>query len=665
MKNSYGIFNLGLALVLFGAVTAAFADQRAEMTTGTTTVTAQKVEENSRDVPISLTLFDAYSMEDKQIESVKDIAPYTPNLMLFDNSGGGNFSPTMRGIKTRGDSLSTSVGMFIDGIPILNSNGFDEVLMDIKRIEVLKGPQGTLYGKDTQAGAINIITRKPDNEARRKIKADLGTDNKRAILLNVSGPLLKDRFYFGIAGKHYEKDGFIENTKQGGHTDDREHNFGKLNLRFTPSDNLDISFISSKLKRDDGDNAVNGVQGENRKISTDIMGYDESESTSHALKISYDFNNYRFESITTQRTFESITLGNYHFPPTSDFHLESNNTYERASQEFRVTGAANRLTWLAGLYADKDDNEYEFVQFSSSETYPTYQTIEGDSFGVFLHGDYALSQRFSVLAGIRYDQDNKTFEDRGMNLYLEKSCNEITPKLQVKFRKNAHHMFYATVSKGYRSGGFHPYAAAGYSKDYDTETLWNYELGSKSTFFNGKLMLNAAVFYMDINDMQTKTSPEPGKSYMANAAKATSKGFELEANANISKSWGLFASFGYSDAAFDEYSDADGNYQGNKNPYAPEYNYNIGAQYRSGNGFFSRVDINGYGKTYFDKENKNSRDAYNLVNLKIGYEAENYDVYCYAKNLFDTEYDSVGAHGGYFTIYSPPREIGVQLAYRF
>ena len=116
---------------------------------------------------------------------------------------------------------------------------------------------------------------------------------------------------------------------------------------------------------------------------------------------------------------------------------------------------------------------------------------------------------------------------------------------------------------------------------------------------------------------------------------------------------------------FDEYKDALGDYEGNHNPYAPDYTFNIGAQYRHATGMYARIDLVGYGKMYFDRENEYSRDPYELVNAKIGYESEHYDVYLYGKNIFDTEYDSEGCYGGNLIVYSDPREIGIQLTYRF
>ena len=127
----------------------------------------------------------------------------------------------------------------------------------------------------------------------------------------------------------------------------------------------------------------------------------------------------------------------------------------------------------------------------------------------------------------------------------------------------------------------------------------------------------------------------------------------------------MTAGFAYTDIEFDEFKDTAGDYQGNKTTYAPEYTFNIGAQYRWENGFYARADLIGYGEMYFDKANQYKRDPYQIVNAKIGYEAEHYDIYLYGKNIFDEKYDSYGYYSGYYTLYSDPGEVGLQVTYRF
>ena len=627
----------------------------------TLTVTAQKTEQNIQDVPISMTVFNEYDIEEKRIKSVKDIAQYTPNLMFIDLNGGGSvLSPTSRGLNTEDGSFSTSIGMFIDGIPMLGTSGFDAALTDIQRIEVLKGPQGTLYGKGTHAGVINIITKKPDNETKTKLGVELGSDNKKEYTFSVSGPIQKDKFYIGLSAKHYEKDGFIKNTKSGGYTNDRKHNFGKINLRYTPNENLDISLISSKLKYDNGGMSFNNKNAP-RQNSSD-KGFSKPETTLHALKLEYDLNKYKLESITTQKTVKDKWYRDYDFSSFVMNHILVDNKSKNYSQELRLSSSLKQLDWVTGLNIDKDKHNSYYLRKPSN--YSEISKIDGDSYGAFIHGDYSFNNKISFISGIRYDKNKLDYEEKTSLTNLSSSYSEVSPKIGLEYNLNKDSMFYLSASKGYRPGGFYSYATNGYPKIYDKETLWNYEIGSKNSFFDNKLTLNGAIYYMDIDDMQVDIYISNYLNYKSNAAKATSKGFEFDLSYQATDTLELFTSFGYNSTKFDKYKDSNGDYSGNYNPYAPKYNYNLGLQYRNMTGNYARFDLNGYGKTYLDRENNYIRKAYNLLNMKIGHESNDYDIYLYANNLFNKKYDANGAYG-YYTIYSEPREVGIQLAYRF
>ena len=165
--------------------------------------------------------------------------------------------------------------------------------------------------------------------------------------------------------------------------------------------------------------------------------------------------------------------------------------------------------------------------------------------------------------------------------------------------------------------------------------------------------------------MQVTESVAPAETYLTNAAEATGKGIELEMTARVTDGLSLIGGFGYIDIEFDEFKDVMGDYTGNKNPYAPEYTFSIGAQYRFHNGLYARADLIGYGEMYFDKANEYKRDAYQIVNAKIGYEAAHFDVYLYGKNIFDEQYDSFGFWSGYYAVYSDPGVAGLQVTCRF
>ena len=254
----------------------------------------------------------------------------------------------------------------------------------------------------------------------------------------------------------------------------------------------------------------------------------------------------------------------------------------------------------------------------------------------------------------------------GTNIHIDNEWKNISPKVSLQYDIDKNSMAYVTVAKGYKSGGFNPYALTSDKQSYDEENLISYELGYKGMFFKDTIKFNASIYYMNVDDMQVQEMVTPGVAYVVNAASATSKGIEIEFEALLNDEITLFASAGLNDTSFDDFKDTKGDYSGNINPSAPKYNFNIGTQYRVARGYYARIDLSGYGKTYFDSANKYSQKAYQLVDTKIGYEKKNYDIYIYANNLFDKEHHATNAYfNGTTTIYRESREIGLKLAYRF
>ena len=292
------------------------------------------------------------------------------------------------------------------------------------------------------------------------------------------------------------------------------------------------------------------------------------------------------------------------------------------------------------------------------------RNIDGDTYAAFMNITYPLTQRLSVNAGLRYETEEQTLEIKTSGEHQDNSWDAFTPKLALNYNFTSNIMAFAGVSKGYRSGG---YSATDTDPDYlgyDPETLWSYEIGTKTAFFNNRLMLNGSIYYMDISDMQVEEATTPTAIHVTNAAKATSKGVEVEMMLKVTDSFTVDAGFGYSKTEFDQFKDELGDYQDNKNPWAPEYTFHIGGQYGHASGFFARVDLIGYGEVFFDKANQYSRDPYEIVNVKTGYEGKWFDIYLYAQNLFDTQYNCVGAYDGFYTIYSDPGEVGIQVNFR-
>lgn len=642
---------------------AALPQKEAATEIGPLTVTAQKKEENQKDVPISMTALSALTLEDRQIKSILDIGPYSPNLMMFENGVSGMISPSFRGLTSDIEARAVPSGMYIDGVPVLAGIGFDEPLMDVERVEILRGPQGTLYGKNTEAGVINVITRQPGNAFFFKTGLELGQNNKREVTLSMSTPLVKDKFFMGISAKHYEKDGFIHNTLTGRIVDDRKHDFGKLNFRFTPNPDLEISWISSLLQYDDGDAAMNMAGTPDRSVSSDLEGYNKSQSAMSVVTIKYDLSaQSRLESISAFRRYDIDTRQDWDFNSTEGNHVDRKGKNTTLSQELRFHSEfGQRFTYTTGLYLEKNDD-----QLRIDSTYMENATdFLNSSLGLFTHGNFQLTETLSLNGGLRYDREDKEMKNTAMGIDESRAFSAFSPKLGLKYDFAPNGAVWASISKGYRAGGFSTFIVNNQAHSFEEESLISYEIGMKHSFFNDKFFLTTSAYFMDISDMQVQQPLSPDMEITTNAAQASAKGVEIELSIHPTRGLTLFSGAGYNDTRFERFSDAGGDYQNNNVPFAPKYNFNIGGKYRTTSGLFARLDITGYGDMYFDKANLYKRDNFALVNTKVGYEGEHFDAYVYAKNLFDTNYDSNGYYNGYYTIYSPPREIGVQLACRF
>ncbi len=400
-KNIMKIFQIAIVLIsILIAINQSIADSgQSAISLDTITVTANKQEENIQDVPMSITAFDEFTLEDKNITSVRDLTDYVPNLILSDQGVSGSARPVMRGVVAELGTFNVSTAMFVDGIPVLSFNGFEDTLQNIERVEVLRGPQGTLYGKSAEAGAINIITRQPDNTLRGKISVDGGEDYKKDVGFNVSGPIIQDKFFFGVSGKYYSKDGFITNGYTDDEANDEAHWYGKGQFRWTPTDNLDISVIFSQLQYDndgntmglseDGAASYGWVASGDREVYSDFDTREESKISTQAFKVIYDINDtLNLTSITTHRLFQTDSATDFDFSSVDGLHGTDKSKFDKISQELRLVSNTEKIKGVVGIYYDTDDNSTD----QRIETYGTGYDRDhgGKAYAFFGQIRYAL-----------------------------------------------------------------------------------------------------------------------------------------------------------------------------------------------------------------------------------------------------------------------------------
>ena len=446
---------LSFGLSIFALFSSAQAEEgRANI--ADITVTAQKTEESVQNVPISITVFDEYAIEELQIEKIEDIAAYTPNLLMFGYGSDGAVSSSIRGVYTDIMSPTVPVGVYIDGVPVSNGHSMNVLINNIERIEVLKGPQGTLYGKNTEAGVINIITKQPGNEFEGRIGLELGEDNKRQYKFNLQGPIVKDKFFASISGLYYEKNGMMKDSVTGDTLDDREHNSGKLALRFTPNDDLDISFINSYTKRNDDAQKLSLITQSKDDVSLDFDSYDKGETLESSLKVKYDFSASSYiESVTARRVFKNKNAKDWDCGGAPyAFHVKFDPKETTFLEELRYHQKLynDRIDLLLGLFAQDYEHNDRHVQTKIMSGMTKVSDVKDDynnrSYGIFTHITYGLTDSLKVLGGVRYDREKKEYENLVDGTSMENNFNELSPKLSFEYDLKDNIMTYATMAKG-------------------------------------------------------------------------------------------------------------------------------------------------------------------------------------------------------------------------
>lgn len=645
------------------------------------TVTAQKKEEDVQDVPISMDVFSEMQIEDAGIADMQDLTYYAPNLYAKQNTNQNMV--IIRGLSSHNVVLNTPAGLFVDGVNYPMTFMQNPDLLDIERVEILRGPQGTLYGRNTESGAINIITKQPDNEARGKVYVEPGffdaPDRTPFVMrsgFTYSRPLVEDTLYAAVAVQSVDSNGYTYNEWN---DNDRagkiDHKTGQGKLRWTPNSRWDISLVANAYENNDGYGYMHYIDGPNASppYTVDWDGTNRWRDTNNgqALQVQYKGDSVNLTSITTRNDFLTHFLNDGEMGPAlmgdQDFKF-ANMSY---SQEFRVSSAEDDgpFEWLAGTFYAHDENEAWAAFFSQSRK----TKFDSNGYAVFGQGSYTFFDRLKLTLGLRYDmQDSEGKQSlNGASSYsAEADHNEWLPKATLSYDLNEEILLYATVAKGLMAGGYN-YAFSNGSDTlvFEPETTMNYELGMKSEWFDERLQLNLAIFYISITDKQVEEYlAGPSVRAVTNAAKASSRGFELEVQARPFKGWSLFGGIGYADATIDDWVSESGvDYGGNRLSYAPRCTYNAAVQYDHESGYFGRVDMLGISGFYTNADNDAYVDGYRLFNLRLGRKSETFDVALWSKNIFDKRYRHSKSYyfGGNIAEEGAPRSFGTTITYYF
>jgi iron complex outermembrane receptor protein len=613
-------------------------------------VTAQKREESLQDTPISIAAFSQNDLIDMGVFEPGQVGEYTPNLDISRQpSSLDNYGFSIRGIGSGETSLlnENTVGLYLDGVYIARSTGSVFDVVDLERIEVLRGPQGTLYGRNSIGGAVNLITEKPREEFGFQQRLTVGNHGFVRSTSTLDTGKVADMFSAKLTYNYNEKDGTIDNIVLGNKLGDQDSKAYRIALRLEPNDSFvgDYTYDNSKRQSNSALSQIVATRPPMNQIGGAIMaqatafadpdrldglpmafspGKDTtSDVYMHTLTLAWNLNDdITLKSITSYRKWESGTTGTSFgsFPsdgatvidgftgtyiPAGEYvdvfqaHRDSDN--KQWTQEFQLLGDAmdDRLQYTLGLYYFKEESNEdnpqrptlpaEFIggrQDQLTKSFlcvdPTFSNpfacigkdlrlpwsvfqygAENKSYAAYGQFTYAFSEALDVTVGIRYTEDDKKAYLVNSNIGPQRNqakddWNHTDGALTLNYAWTDTLRTYATVSSGYRSGGFGARVenAIDFQDGFDEETVTNYELGLKSEWMDSRLRVNGALFYMQYDDQQVnsfKAGAGGASSVTLNAGEVDISGVELEVTALVTDGLRVILNYGYIDADYQEF----------------------------------------------------------------------------------------------------------------
>jgi iron complex outermembrane recepter protein len=659
-------------------------------------VTAQKRPERLQDVPAQIDVLTSERLEALQIHETPDITATIPNLTVARNDTYSNSTIVLRSI-TQANNSDVPVAVIVDGVPQDDSKQFNTYLFDIAQIEVLKGPQGSLYGRNAEAGAIIITTAPPTNELKGYADVSYGNGETVDGRAGISGALVPDRVLFRVAGNYARSDGLIRNTFQD--TDSDYIDFDRSlrgDLLFIVSDTVKLDLIAEYRGFRAGTTFFAPVFSGNPNDFVDPQGnfpnVDNGYSSFLDGKLEADLGFATFTSVSGYARIKEHQISDVDFTnpvqsPTV-FQVGDNQPSGNRiiSQDLRlVSPSAQAFRWLVSadfLEASQLLSTNIFADTGNYATDPYNPALLLESsaadnkrkdYGVSTQVDYDLFQHVTLTAGVRHDDDQRRQINLNANTEREATFNATQPKFTATYKFDSNALVYVTYGEGFRSGGFNQ---PNFSIPiFAEETLKNYEAGFKTQWLDRKLTVNGAAYTGNVSNYQysyidfATASPVTG-----NIERVRISGGELESRYSPIASLSVFLNIGVSVPKITSYS-AFPQYVGNQTPRANDYTVQAGIDYThpitARWSFFAGTNVQYLSKVYWYIDNLDVQNSKTYTNARFGFKDERWTATIWGRNIFDTRaydtYDPNQATGLGRDVGYPnkPAQYGVEVLYRF
>ena len=712
-RNSALLFALALWI---GAPAIALAEvESSDRVLEEIVVTAQKREQSIQDVPIAITAMDGALLENNGANNLTDLNGIAPNVILTEIG----LIPNIGKIAVRGISFldpdpnaDPKTGISVDGVPLTRNAGVLNDAFDIERIEILRGPQGTLFGRNNLAGTINMVSARPTEDAGGKVKATFGDNGLRTVRAVVnSGSFADGMLRAKIAGVTRDYDGYYKNAFTGNKLGDTSTDGGRLTIAFENgrfdatliADYEDENVIGPGISNEILDPGGTGYDGDKYTVNQNLDGFSNLETWGVTLESNLETDIGTFTLVAATRDLDYFTYGDFDGkpgrlpPPPIQFHLGRETVHDQQTVELRFADShSDTLDYVLGVFYLQED--YVTTIHTNNFTVPIEQgrrtginSQKAKSLAFFGQTDIRVTDRLSLVLGSRITMDDKKFTQRQLVppfafLTPEGDWDEFTWKAGANYFINDDVMAYANVATGYKGGGFNARASVPWNiGPYDSETVTSYEAGFKGDFLDKRLRINAAAFFADYADIvgvvrRPNATPRGSEAIQETLGDADIFGVEFETTLLVNESLSLNFNVGYLDAEWRNFF-VDLNNNGIKTdnthldlPNAPKWSLYGAADYRLplADGAVTFHGDARYMSRHVLLEQEDApvfyRQARTIFNAFVAFapDSDRYRISVYGKNLSD-ESIRVGALNVVWiqTFFHRPREFGIEAQLNF
>ena len=612
------------------------------------------------DIPSSVTILDANLIQQKNAQHLEDILFNAPNVNFSSGASRARFYQ-IRGIGERGqfsEPLNSSVGVIIDGVDF-SGIGNAALLYDVEQVEILLGPQGTRYGSNALAGLINLQSKEPTNETSYGLQLENANHNSTGLAGYLSGSA-SNQLRYRLSAQSLKSDGFNTNQFLLKETNQRDESIVRGKFDWSISDYLQLDVTASTINIDNGYDAfsLDNV----RDTLTDEPGFDRQQSNILSTKLSFtQFERFKVEALfgyadseTEYAYDEDWVFSGFH-----PWEYSSTDQYFRdrktLSSELRFISSDSGLIfsdttdWVFGFYSLQQEADlrriYTFLPTEFSSKYDI------NRFAVYGEINSNFSNNWSLSLGFRGENFDATyFDSNAVNFTPDE--NLYGGKLALTYRALENGLIYASISKGYKNGGFNTDGSLDSDlREFNAEELINYEFGFKGSLFNNQLQTQLALFFMDRDEVQISSSVVRTRAngssefidYVGNAAAGSNYGLEISAKFQATDNIMLNGSLGLLKTKYKDFVNSTGdNLEGRQQAHAPDYQYTLGGDIRISSELTFNINIQGKDSFYFSDSHSIRSKDYNLVNASLSYSWNEWKLTLWGRNLSDKDYSVRG-----------------------